>query len=268
LNRHVSWVQPITTTARTRSFVHQNSRTVRANVRSAVSQQIAANKFMIFVAFAWAIPMIVIVSLYWNNTCNTPLQIWLLVLLIVRFIVLSFHFMAEQNKFKVCFKPLLETFSLIWIITGNVWVFTANEECKTESVHVYKLALAYVIYVYIKYGIGCCFACCLYFCLPQIIENLPRETEAAKAEEISKIPTESYHSGNTITTEDAVCAICLNDYQENEKISTLPCKHHFHQECVVTYLKGFNRLCPICRQDIAKGKDLAAHENEPNVETV
>jgi len=73
--------------------------------------------------------------------------------------------------------------------------------------------------------------------------------------------SEDYHKNN-IPEEDAVCAICLNDYQENEKISILPCKHHFHQECVVTYLKGFNRFCPICRQDIAKGKDLATHANE------
>jgi hypothetical protein len=261
LNRNVNYMQPRATTTRSRSFVNQNSRNVRANVRSAISQQISANKFTIFVAFAWTIPMVVILILYWDVPCNTPLQIWLLVLLIVRFFVLSFQFMEEENKLKACLKPLLETFSFVWIIIGNVWVFTANDECKAGAVHVYKLALAYVIYVYIKYGIGCCFACCLYCCLPQIIASLPGETEAANVDEIAKIPVTEYHYGGNISEEDAVCAICLNNYQDNEKLSTLPCQHHFHQECVGTYLKGFNRLCPICRQDIAKGKDLAAHEN-------
>ncbi|KAL6136209.1 hypothetical protein ACLB2K_053915 [Fragaria x ananassa] len=41
------------------------------------------------------------------------------------------------------------------------------------------------------------------------------------------------------------CAICLEDF-EQEPVTPLPCRHHFHLHCIVQYLE-VNHMCPLCR---------------------
>ncbi|KAL2093102.1 hypothetical protein ACEWY4_010414 [Coilia grayii] len=47
-------------------------------------------------------------------------------------------------------------------------------------------------------------------------------------------------------TEDRDCRICLEDYEEGEEITVLPCLHGFHSRCVLHWLQG-NPTCPLCR---------------------
>ena len=53
-----------------------------------------------------------------------------------------------------------------------------------------------------------------------------------------------YEGGN----DQRCCAICLSDYEINEEIVECPCRHIFHNECIVSWLKG-KQNCPVCRQD-------------------
>jgi hypothetical protein len=48
------------------------------------------------------------------------------------------------------------------------------------------------------------------------------------------------------------CSICLSEMIENDEYMDLECKHIFHKECLRTYLKNYNHICPICRKDIGK----------------
>ncbi|CAD8072580.1 unnamed protein product [Paramecium sonneborni] len=45
------------------------------------------------------------------------------------------------------------------------------------------------------------------------------------------------------------CMICLEDYQENQIVRTMPCWHYFHQECIDKWLHK-STLCPICKTDV------------------
>ncbi|XP_010918796.1 RING-H2 finger protein ATL16-like [Elaeis guineensis] len=46
------------------------------------------------------------------------------------------------------------------------------------------------------------------------------------------------------------CAVCLNEFQEEEKLRLLPsCSHAFHIDCIDIWLQ-FNANCPLCRSDI------------------
>lgn len=50
-------------------------------------------------------------------------------------------------------------------------------------------------------------------------------------------------------TSNKVCSICYNQFEKDEKILQLPCKHIFHKECIKPWLKK-NKKCPNCRNDI------------------
>ncbi|KAI8899537.1 hypothetical protein BC833DRAFT_361219 [Globomyces pollinis-pini] len=53
--------------------------------------------------------------------------------------------------------------------------------------------------------------------------------------------------------EDALCAICLGDYEELENIRQLGCRHHFHAECVDSWLEKM-ATCPLCIRNISDMK--------------
>ncbi|KAL6134181.1 hypothetical protein ACLB2K_066414 [Fragaria x ananassa] len=42
------------------------------------------------------------------------------------------------------------------------------------------------------------------------------------------------------------CAICLEDFEPKQEVMLTPCKHMFHEECIVPWVKS-NGRCPVCR---------------------
>ncbi|KAJ3138789.1 hypothetical protein HK101_003705 [Irineochytrium annulatum] len=52
-----------------------------------------------------------------------------------------------------------------------------------------------------------------------------------------------------LAPEDAVCVICLNEYEEDERLRRLACFHHFHLKCVDEWLRQ-NKTCPLCVRDV------------------
>lgn len=49
--------------------------------------------------------------------------------------------------------------------------------------------------------------------------------------------------------EEIVCRVCLDDVQAGLEATKLPCKHIYHEKCIVTWLLT-SRNCPICRLEI------------------
>jgi hypothetical protein len=52
-----------------------------------------------------------------------------------------------------------------------------------------------------------------------------------------------------IAPADALCAVCLIEYEAGDELRFLPCKHHFHKACIDPWLHK-NKTCATCRQDI------------------
>jgi len=46
------------------------------------------------------------------------------------------------------------------------------------------------------------------------------------------------------------CPICTDIYCEHAKITMLPCKHHYDQECIKKWLIEQSNKCPICRSEV------------------
>ncbi|SVA66089.1 uncharacterized protein METZ01_LOCUS118943 [marine metagenome] len=47
------------------------------------------------------------------------------------------------------------------------------------------------------------------------------------------------------------CAICLDDYSENNKCSELYCGHKFHNNCFREWILE-REVCPLCNQELTK----------------
>lgn len=61
----------------------------------------------------------------------------------------------------------------------------------------------------------------------------------------------------------AECTICIDEMKEGDSAMFLPCKHWFHEECVVLWLKEHN-TCPICRTPIEKSNQTAGNSSNEN----
>eukprot|EP00591_Stephanopyxis_turris_P005338 CAMPEP_0195523450 /NCGR_PEP_ID=MMETSP0794_2-20130614/22663_1 /TAXON_ID=515487 /ORGANISM="Stephanopyxis turris, Strain CCMP 815" /LENGTH=465 /DNA_ID=CAMNT_0040653457 /DNA_START=129 /DNA_END=1526 /DNA_ORIENTATION=+ len=46
------------------------------------------------------------------------------------------------------------------------------------------------------------------------------------------------------------CSICLEDFQQGDKIRCLPCNHVFHSDCIVPWLTKNQSTCPLCKEDL------------------
>lgn len=61
-----------------------------------------------------------------------------------------------------------------------------------------------------------------------------------------------------LRNEDGIteCSICIDGMKGGEVIMSLPCKHSFHEECAVLWLKEHN-TCPVCRSPIEGGRSCS-----------
>jgi hypothetical protein len=69
-------------------------------------------------------------------------------------------------------------------------------------------------------------------------DEINKYTQAYKAVEIPK---------------ESNCVVCQSEFQKQEEIRTLPCKHSFHKDCIDQWLK-INKTCPICKKDITEAQ--------------
>lgn len=58
----------------------------------------------------------------------------------------------------------------------------------------------------------------------------------------------SIFSQDHMSVEDP-CVICRFDYEDGDVLSTLPCKHHYHADCIKNWLQ-INKVCPICSAEV------------------
>ena len=60
--------------------------------------------------------------------------------------------------------------------------------------------------------------------------------------------------------ENTSCCVCLDDYDNGDKLIILPCKHMFHSRCIKPWLTERQATCPLCKASVFD----ALHEEDNN----
>lgn len=159
---------------------------------------------------------------------------------------------------------IVNAWYLIWFILGSVWVSDGGE-CSKSAPHLYRLIVALTIIYYALLFLPLACFCLIVCCLPLFIlvyrimlpyaereRRRARAADPAQVQNLSSIAfstsTFASHTGND-SLEDASCVICLCEYEPGEIVRFLPCKHHFHKDCVDVWLR-LDKACCLCKQDI------------------
>ncbi|KAG7038611.1 ring finger domain-containing protein [Colletotrichum scovillei] len=87
--------------------------------------------------------------------------------------------------------------------------------------------------------------------ISQLMEQNPASNAAPPATEdaLSKLKRKKVDKEMLGPDGKTECTICIDDFKEGDDATVLPCKHWFHDQCVVMWLKEHN-TCPICRTPI------------------
>jgi len=89
--------------------------------------------------------------------------------------------------------------------------------------------------------------------------------ETSKAGEQSTI-TGAFSAVSAYFDQDA-CAVCLEEFEDGEKLKALSCDHIFHVNCIMPWLTTRMGICPLCKDRVSDHQSNDEEEKEePPVE--
>lgn len=86
--------------------------------------------------------------------------------------------------------------------------------------------------------------------IQQLAENDPNRYGAPPASKsaVEALPT-IVISEEHLGTDAAQCAVCKDEFELRSKVKQMPCKHLYHQDCILPWLAQHNS-CPVCRYEL------------------
>ena len=90
-------------------------------------------------------------------------------------------------------------------------------------------------------------------------ENINNSSNENQTPDYSQIIKEElFTTENNTNTSHLSCAICLEDYKDNDNLGKLQCNHKFHYECINNWFSNSN-ICPLCNTDYQVNIPIESH---------
>ncbi|XP_059656492.1 E3 ubiquitin ligase BIG BROTHER-related [Cornus florida] len=81
-------------------------------------------------------------------------------------------------------------------------------------------------------------------------EVVGTETRGLSADSIASLPSMNYNMQSIQDGSSDSCVICRLDYEDGDTLTLLSCKHSYHSECIINWLR-INKVCPVCNAEVS-----------------
>ncbi|XP_023686324.1 E3 ubiquitin-protein ligase RNF13-like [Paramormyrops kingsleyae] len=107
--------------------------------------------------------------------------------------------------------------------------------------------------------VGICLILIVVFMITKCMQDRHRARRSRlRKEQLKKLPVHKFKKGDAYD----VCAICLEEYEEGEKLRVLPCSHAYHCKCVDPWLTKTKKRCPVCKQKVVPSQGDSESESD------
>lgn len=87
-------------------------------------------------------------------------------------------------------------------------------------------------------------------------EVVGTQSRGLRRESCERLPRSVYSDSpcDKVTEKVEGCTVCQSEFEGGDELITLPCRHLYHEECILQWL-SMNKVCPVCTREVESGSE-------------